>query len=165
MAPNSANSRTVRSIQAPSSSGAEARKGIGTAGSVISLPAVTTFDLTRRRSSRSTPRAIAATSASEPFPSRDLVLRRDLVIVLGEHRKDPLLDGLGLAEQAPGLDAVFEGGLDGGGRLEIEGGREARGKRASRPGRRQTRGASSRMRWLRSTTRSARMGEATRSSS
>ena len=54
-------------------------------------------------------------------PVRDLVLRRDLVIVLGEHRKDPLLDGLGLAEQIPGLDAVFEGGLDGGGRLEVEG--------------------------------------------
>ncbi len=46
---------------------------------------------------------------------------QDLVIVLGEHLKDPLLDGLGLAEQAPGLDAVLEGGLDGGGRLEIEG--------------------------------------------
>ncbi len=42
------------------------------------------------------------------------------VLVGGGIVKDPVLDGLGVAEAVPGHDPVFEGGLDGGGGLGIE---------------------------------------------
>ena len=128
MAPSSASSRTVRSIQAPSRSGAEARKGTGTAG---------------RRHQPAGPDHVRSDQAAKlPLhPAGDSVHSRiGAIIVLGEHRKDPLLDGLGLAEQVPGLDAVFEGGLDGGGHLEVKGVGKLVASGASRPGRRQTRG-------------------------